>query len=118
MNVNLPQKSENSFFSKMKNFFKKLFYKENNSIGQNAEVKKDKEINQSNTILEMRKESQNLRLKDDILEIVEKNPDIIDSLSKENLERLDKLCDDEIIKLDKELEELKLKYQKLQAKLG
>ena len=117
MSVNLPQKSEYSFFGKIKKFFKKLFYKESNQSVQNVEKKEDTVTNDNNEITEMRKASQNVKLKDDILKLVEKNPDIIDSLSQENLERLDKLCDDEMSKLDKELDELKLKYQKLQAKL-
>ena len=116
--MNLPQKSENDFFSKIRNFFKKLFYKKAAQLEQNIEVKKETNVNQDNDITNMRKASQNIRLKDDILSIVEKNPDIIDNLSEENLVRLDKLCDEEMSKLDKELDDLKLKYQKLQTKLG
>ena len=115
MNTNLPQKYNSGFFNKLKSFFSKFFH--NEMISEDAKII-EKEKNSNNSIEEMRKNSEYNKLKEDIIKLVERNPHVIENLSEERLDELDKMCDEKIKENSKKIEELKIKYERLQEKLA
>ena len=99
---NLPIKSDNTFFNKIKNWFKNKFYKnqenkaitnsETISIQNDSEEQKNSFINQYNTAIQERKVS-----KEDVRKAVENNPLILNQMSLQQLNVLEEYYD-ELIK--------------------
>ena len=108
----LPMKKGEGFFTKIKNFFRSLFSKKTETLEKTEDKnienveKNDEEIKPSfkETIQEDVQEVEN---RTSIIDEIEKNPDIIHTLSNEKLKELIKLYDEEIAKVDKEIQELK-----------
>lgn len=104
----LPMKKKEGFFSKIKKFWKSLFSKKTSNDNF---IEETKEEHVKETVPSFKQTIQedvnNIENKTNIIEEIEKNPDLIYSLSKEKLKELIKLYDEEIAKVDKEIQELK-----------
>lgn len=117
MNVNLPMKKENSFIDKMKKFFKKLFNKEGNNVGQTSNLIEDEEKVEDNTKsnfqdsikLEVKSEYEYLNnlTREEFLKELESNPSLLYELPIEKLEKLEKYYDESIAKYGDKLSKLK-----------
>ena len=100
---NLPIKSDNTFFNKIKNWFKNKFYKnqenkaitnlETISIQNDSEEQKNSFINQYNAGTQKRKVS-----KEDVRKAVENNPLILNRMSLQQLNVLEEYYDELILK--------------------
>ena len=78
---NLPLKTEKNIFSKIKQFFIQIFRKE--IINEKKQNTVD-----TNSIDTFKNNTTNLKIEKDILDTIEKNPELIYSLSNEKLEHL------------------------------
>lgn len=78
---NLPLKGEKNIFCKIKQFFIKIFHKE--IINEKKQNTVD-----TNSIDTFKNNTTNLKIEKDILDTIEKNPELIYSLSNEKLENL------------------------------
>ena len=116
MESNLPQKYKDGLFSKIKNFFLRLFGGNDNhstsidkTVTENIteNVKTVSQGKQKNTIDIIREENQKNREKEDLLLQIEKNPNLINDWSIEKLLKLEKFLDEEIAEYDKNIERLK-----------
>lgn len=109
MKNKLPIKYEDGFFSKIRKFFSNVFKKKSVTTEQ-LEVIKEKEVeintNESD-FAKMKVASNRVRIKEDILTLVEKNPELIENLSIEKLKELDKMYDEIIEKNDRKIKQLK-----------
>ena len=116
---NIPSTKGNSFFSKLKAFLQKIFKKnrklelpqENHILENNRIEKQSKEKHQFENSLQ--KEIRDYNNKESIIEIVEKNPEIMQTLPLERLVQLDQMYDEKIIKAKNELEGLKRKLNNI-----
>ena len=63
--------------------------------------------NKENIFEKMRKATKQVEIKEDILAIIDKKPQVINTLSLKNLKALDKMYDDIIEKNDLEIRRLK-----------
>lgn len=120
MGNNLPQKYNDSIFYKIKNFFLRLFGNKsdnldekvsninnlNNNVNNNAEIIKPKEIGK-NSISVMREENEKNREKEELLNQIEENTDLINNWSVERLLKLEKVYDEKIAQYDNEIAKLK-----------
>ena len=105
----LPIKYKNRIFSRIKIFFSNLFKKKsiiNESIKEIKENKPD--INSKETEFpKMKLASNQLKIKEDILTLIDKNPKLIDTLSIDKLKELDSMYDEIIEKNDRKIRQLK-----------
>ena len=116
---NIPSTEGNSFFSKLKAFFKKIFRRNNklelpqesNIVEYNRIEKQTEEKNEFENSLQ--KEIRDHNNKESIIEMVEKNPEIMETLPLERLVQLDKMYDEKIIEARSELEGLKRKLNNI-----
>jgi len=109
MKNNLPEKYENSFFTKIKRFFANIFRKNNKVLEQN-EIKKEQktELNKTeNKFQDMKKLSKKAELKKEILDMIEKQPDLIESLSIEKLKELNCMYDAIIEENERKIKKIK-----------
>jgi hypothetical protein len=125
MGNNLPSEYQDNFISKFKRFFSNLFAKKTKKVitekkqAVEPEIKNDilpKEISKVETQLEitfssMKSETRKSALKEDIFNMVDKNPELLNSLTIEQLEEIDKMY-------DKKIEENKKKIRKLERALA
>jgi len=112
MKNNLPQKYEESFMFKVKRFFSNLFGKKNIQKEEINPIEKEekKEVHiEENSIEKMKKASKRVDLEEDIIKIVEKNPDLIDNLTILQLEKLNEMYDKIIEENDRKIQRLKSK---------
>ena len=109
MSNNLPTIPKEGFFYRIKQFFIK-----NKKIKVNVEetsveeqVTKEEKIDKPLSDIEkMRMQGKKARLKEEIIEIVDKNPELIRSLSDENLDELNKMYDEIIEENDRKIKDL------------
>lgn len=109
MNNNLPIKKEYSIIFRIKNFFRKLFNKEdsnysiNDSDSENKNIYDDKMEGNfgDNLKVEVSNEYVKEITKNDFIDEIEKNPDLLYNLSIDRLKKLEKYYD-ELIEKDKE----------------
>ena len=106
MENKLPKKYNDSVFSKIKEFFLKIFGKKNNNEETVVEEENVKE-NRLNSIEEIRKESKINREKESLLNQIEKDVSLIDNWPIEKLLKLEEIYDEKIERLNKEIERLK-----------
>ena len=110
MSKNLPQKYKEGIFYRIKRFFTNLFSKINKKTFVSEEIvnneenaSKDKKTNQVNyfkkSLFEenVSKENYETGIKKSIVDIVENKPELIQTMSNENLKKLVKIYD-ELIK--------------------
>lgn len=116
MNSNLPIKYENSFFGRIKNFFRKIFIKiqtENHYEGKiEAQPKFEKSYNRKNQFQEsMRFETKNDYItemkREEFLDELERNPKLLYDFSIENLRKLEKYYGESIKKQEEKLARIK-----------
>jgi len=94
---NLPKKFENNFIVKLKRFFAKVFFKKKNNI--NVEGNKEKSVEQEDVNItpqvdifkEWHKEKNEVKIKEDIVHMIDKNPELIDKLSVKQLKALNEM---------------------------
>lgn len=110
MENKLPVKYKESLFSKIKKIFSNAFRKNIVVIPKHHEVvKKNKfEMNANDYILDkMKAESNRVKIKEDILTLIEKNPELIKTLSIESLKELESMYDEIIEKNERKIKQLK-----------
>ena len=117
--VELTMKKSEGFFAKINKFFYYLFSKktetseivEKNENKSTDNVDKNDENNKADNEPSFREtiheDVQIIENKTRIIDEIEENPDIIMTLSKEQLKDLIKLYDEEIAKINKEIEDFK-----------
>ena len=99
MESKLPKKYNDSVFSKIKEFFLKIFGKKNNNEETVVEEENVKE-NRLNSIEEIRKESKINREKESLLNQIEKDVSLIDNWPIEKLLKLEEIYDEKIERLN------------------
>lgn len=112
--ANLPMKQEHGFINRIKQFFRKLFYKKKEivlqEVIQNVKIPENNQTaNSFKERLETEVENDYLKdiEKDDFIKKIEKNPNILYGLSLDRLEKLEKYYDKLLEKDRLELERLK-----------
>ena len=108
MKNTLPEKYKNSFFVRIRRFFSSAFGKKQ-VVTEEKIVEKTVQApvsNKENVFETMKKGSQQVAIKEDILTMVDKNPQLINTLSLANLKELDKMYDDIIEKNNLEIRKL------------
>ena len=114
MENRLPGKYEPSFIFKIKNFILNFFNaKDRAKEPEKVEIRENvikKQREKADTITEMKIMSKKVKLKDEILNMIDENPKLIESLPTTRLKEL-------ISMYDKEIEEKEMKIQQLQRTL-
>ena len=111
---NLPDIYRENIIKKILNFFKRLLGKKDKEINvQHETINFTKENLDFKTNLQ--KEYNVIKAKEDIIEEVNKNPEILYSWSDERLKKFIDILDDKIIELDEEIEEIEYKTAQLNA---
>ena len=110
----LPKIIKDNIFNKFINFFIKLFKRKDEIvyIAEKSVVNTEKEKN--NFKLELQQEVETNNKKEDIINQIESNPDLIYQLSDERLIQLIELYDEKILKLDNENLQLRSQIKRLQ----
>jgi len=111
MNNGLPKKYEKGFFEKIKNFFLDIFSMkkveinkvEENNLEKNNEIKEREQINYFE---EMKEVSKKEHIKQDIVSIIDKNPELIKTLSLLQLKELNKIYKKIIEEIEKNIKKL------------
>lgn len=95
MNNNLPKKYEESFWYRIKRFFSNIFSRNKINESKSEMVVKTKTIAQNNIdeFAKMKAESRKVKLKEEIIEMIDKNPKLIDTLSATKLKELNNMYD-------------------------
>ena len=95
---NLPQKYKENFIDKIKKIFTRFFWKKTEPIIANEKQKENTESKnefKENLINEQAtKKNNEMAAKKTIVDIVEENPELIETLSNENLKKLIKIYED------------------------
>jgi len=107
-------KYENNFFNKIKKFFSKILKKEPPIVNQ-VEVIKCNKIEVGTKVDEfdkMKKASKKAKIKEDILMLIEGNPQLLDTLSIDKLKELDQMYDEVIEKNDRKIKQLQRELYK------
>ena len=113
-NDKLPIEYENSFLKKIKQFFRKLFMKRNvNQKISNTNIKSKQELNRKNTITELKDNNVKNRLKNNVLEKIDENPELLETASIKRLEEINMMYDEQIKENDRKIEYLKNEIRKL-----
>ena len=116
MNSNLPVNQDNSLFGKIKNFFRKLFFKEKieDNYEERIEVqpeiekedKKEKQFEESIRV-ETNNDYINEMKREEFLDKLESNPKLLYDLPVEKLEKLESYYGESIKKQEEKLAKLK-----------
>lgn len=111
----LPKTIKDNIFSKFINFFIKLFKRKDDIvyIAEKSVVNTESERNDFRQGLQ--EEIEKNHKKEDIINQIESNPDIIEQLSEERLIQLIELYDEKILKLDNENLQLNNQIRRLQG---
>lgn len=109
MKNELPIKYEGGFFSKLKRFLNSVLKKHSVTAQQLGVLKENKvEISTNESDFDKMKAASNrVRIKEDILTLIEKNPALIESLPIDKLKELEKMYDEIIEKNDRKIKQLK-----------
>jgi len=114
MNSNLPVKQDNSLFRRIKNFFRKIFFKE--KIEENSEEKIGIKTEKENTRKKQFGESIRFEVDNDyinemkreeFLDKLECNPELLYDLPVEKLEKLESYYEESIKKQEEKLAKIK-----------
>jgi len=109
MTSKLPIKYKDGFFNKIKIFFISIFKKNTIVNEQIEEIKENKvEISSKETEFDkMKVASSKVKVKDDILTLIDNNPELINTLSIDKLKELDSMYDEIIAENDRKINKLK-----------
>lgn len=116
MDNNLPVKKNNSFFEKIKNFLKKLFFKESIENSYEEKNKLQTQIEKKDTRKDEFQESIRFETKNDyvnelkreeFLDKLESNPKLLYDLPIEKLEKLENYYGESIKKQEEKLAKIK-----------
>ena len=109
MTSKLPIKYKDGFFSKIKMFFSNIF-KKNTIINEPIEEIKENKVeisSKENEFDKMKVASSKVKIKDDILTLIDNNPELINTLSIDELRELDSMHDEIIKENDRKINKLK-----------
>lgn len=114
MKNNLPIKEDNSFLGKIKNFFRKLFYRNrgesrvDNVITEQPQIKKQDNTDFQESIkVEVKNDYITEMKREEFLDNLEKNPKLLYELSVEKLEKLENYYSESIKKQEEKLAKIK-----------
>lgn len=114
MRNNLPIKEDNSFFGKIKNFFRKLFYRNrressvDNIVTEQPQIKKqDNTAFQESIKVEVKNDYVTEMKREEFLDNLEKNPKLLYEVSVEKLEKLENYYNESIKKQEEKLAKIK-----------
>ena len=109
MKNKLPIKYENGFFFKIKNFFSNIFRKNYDVVEEHEIIKGNKiEINNiESEFAKMKRASNKAKIKEDIFTLIEKQPELIETLSIDKLKVLSDICNKIIEENDRKIKQLK-----------
>lgn len=115
MNSNLPIKEENSFLGRIKNFFKKLFPRKNieydieNTVKEETTSKENenKDKFQENIKIEVKNDYINDIKREEFLDNIENNPELLYDLPIEKLEKLENYYKTSIKNFEEKLAKIK-----------
>lgn len=109
MTSKLPIKYKDGFLSKIKMFFSSIF-KKNTSVNEPIEEIKENKVeisSKENEFDKMKVASSKVKIKDDILTLIDTNPELINTLSIDKLKELDSMYDEIIAENDRKINKLK-----------
>lgn len=114
MNNNLPQMYKNRIFNRIKSFFVNLFSRKDRNINIEAvdvNDKKEKANDFKKNLFdaEVSKVNYEKGIKKSIIETIEEKPELIETISNENLKKLIKIYDEIIKENNMKIERLKNK---------
>ncbi len=115
MNENLPMKVENKFFNKIKNFFRKIFgfssNYNNRGITNNDYNQEDSQFLNSIKVEEnneyLKEKSREMK-REELLNKIDDNPEIIKDLSEEKLKKIKELYLESIKSYEEKIAKLKI----------
>jgi len=109
MESNLPKKYDDSLFNRIKKAFLKIFGK--NIVKPQGVIQRteDKKCSKKDDFYDMKLLSDKAKIKEDILNIIESKPEIIEKLSTERLRELKKMYEVIIEENDRIIKKLKRK---------
>ena len=109
MENKLPIKYKKGVFSNIKLFFSNFFKKKTIDYVSDYKLKENKfEISSRETEFEKMKAASNkIKIKEDILTLIEKKPQLIETLSIDRLAELEEMYDEIIEKNDRRIKQLK-----------
>lgn len=110
MNYELPEKYKSNFITRIRSFFNKIFNK-NKYIGEDIKIvesrndiiSKQRGESRNDIISKQREESKNHKIRLDILELIERKPEIVKSFSKKRLKELLDIYSIEISNVNQEI---------------
>ena len=107
MSSNLPIKQDNSLFGRIKNFFKKIFFKE--KLNNDYEEKKDNIKNQFQESIKVETNNDYINeiKREEFLNKIENNPQLLYDLPIEKLKKLETYYEEYIKKQEEQLAKLK-----------
>lgn len=117
MKSELPMMTNNSFISKIKCFFSKLFNKSTKKSNNNLELDNNSNVSNSTNVSNLKetikydiseKVNEQLEVKN-LVKNAEENPDFLETLSIDELEKIDTYYDNTIENYNKKIETLKKK---------
>lgn len=114
MKNNLPIQEDNSFFRKIKNFFRKLFYRKpvensvDSMIAEQTQIKKENNTAfQESVKVEVKNNYLTEMKREEFLDDLEKNPKLLYELPIEKLEKLEDYYNESIKKQEAKLAKIK-----------
>lgn len=111
MENKLPIIYKNNFINKIKNRCLKIFFKKQNATEDNIEYATLYSLPKEDNFFQMKQEIKTIKLREEIIDIIDKNPEFIENLTVTQLKELNKIY-------DRLIEEEKRKNIKLKRKLG
>lgn len=112
MKSNLPQVYKDGIFNKLKRFWTGLFYKKQEGLivkdlKVHNNIKRDNSFKINLLEPEINRIAKEKEIKGNIIDMVEKNPELLQSMSIENLKKLVKVYEDAIKEKEEKIEKLK-----------
>ena len=113
MKNKLPIKYENGFFFKIKNFFSNIFRKNYAVVKEKNEIIKENKteiVNIESEFEKMKSASNKAKIEEDIFTLIEKHPELIETLSIDKLKVLSDICNKIIEENDRQIKKLNRKF--------
>lgn len=114
MSNNLPEKYKNNIFYKIRSFIRNIFVKQQQV--ETEEIYNDKtdgsvNVKVDSVVSVFGNEKSKTKTKEEIFNIIDSNPDVLEKLPTERLYELTKMYDEKILENDRQIKHLKSKLK-------